>query len=178
MTDLNSDQGNEDLREADPSKTEGSRDIPENSENSAPAPEQDRTNLVDPNTAYASPTVPMTLVSSDRPALSVIINPSVMQALAQDTPQELLKFAEASDERQFKYYMQKEQNRHKEQLASENTTRIAVGAVLGAVFAAFTYSAITGDSTLSGQIIAVIVGGFGGLGVGLTKVFRPKEDEE
>lgn len=71
--------------------------------------------------------------------------------------------------------MQKEENRHKEQLASEATKRIAIATIGSATLAAFVYSALTGDVSLSGQIISVIVGGFGGLG--LSRIFESKEDE-
>jgi hypothetical protein len=135
-------------------------------------PPQD-SRLVEGDPAY--PMVPITAASSDKAVLSVLVNPSVMEALAQDAPQEVLKFAEASDDRQFRYYMQREQNRHKELVAREATTRIAIGAVMGSVFGAFIYSAFTGDTNLSSQIISVIVGGFGGLGI--SKLLQSKEEE-
>jgi hypothetical protein len=47
--------------------------------------------------------------------------------------------------------------------------------VLCAVFAAFVYSAITGDKSLSNTIISVVVGGFGGVGIG--KVLENKEED-
>lgn len=123
----------------------------------------------------AEPVVPITTINSDKAVLSVLVNPSVMEALVQDAPQDVLKFAEASDERQFKYYMQQEQNRHQERMAREATTRIAIGSVGGAVLAAFVYSAYTGDTNLSSTIVTAIIGGFGGLGI--SKFFQPKEEE-
>lgn len=87
---------------------------------------------------------------------------------------EVIKFVEAADQRQFKYFTQREENRHKELLVSESTKRIAIGSVLVTVFAAFTYSTLTGDSNLASQVIMIIVAGFGGLGI--RDLFQRKED--
>lgn len=126
------------------------------------------------NSNEAVPVIPITAANTDRAVLSIIENPSVLEALAHQAPHEVIKFATSADERLFKYSTQKEENRHKERLARENTTRIVVGTIGGAVLAAFGYSALTGDTSLSTEVITVIVGGFGGLGIG--KLLTPPED--
>ncbi len=122
------------------------------------------------------PLVPMSSGTEGKAILSVMVNPSVMEALAQDSPEQLLEFVEKSDDRQYQYYLQKEQNRHNEKIARENTTRIAIASVLSAVFAAFFYSAATGEISLSAEIISALIGGFGGLGIG--KVLQRPEDDD
>jgi len=129
-----------------------------------PAPEKD-----------SAPMVPLDTANPDRTVVSIMENPSVLEALVHEAPAEVIKFVESSDDRQFRYYSQKEENRHKERLARETTTRLAVAGVLGCAFAAFGYSAITGDTNLSNQIISVIVGGFGGLGI--SKLFQNKDED-
>lgn len=121
----------------------------------------------------SAPMVPLK-PTSDRTVVSIMENPSVLEALVHEAPAEVMEFVEASDNRQFKYFSQKEENRHKELLAGENTKRIAIGVVFGTALIAFVYSAVTGDSTLPNQIITVIVAGFGGLGV--RELFQRKEE--
>lgn len=127
------------------------------------------------NETDSVPMVPITAANPDRAIVSILENPTVLEALVQEAPAEVLEFVKAADERQFKYFTQKEENRHKEQLARENTTRITIGTIGGAVLAAFVYSAFTGDTSLSAEIITAIIGGFGGLGIG--KLLQPKEEE-
>ncbi len=123
----------------------------------------------------STPMVPLDRADPNRAIVSILENPSVLDALVHEAPAEVLQFVEASDDRQFRYFSQKEANRHQESMAREATTRIAIGAVGSAVLVAFGYSAFTGDTSLSAQIIAVIVGGFGGLGIG--EIFKKKEEE-
>lgn len=122
----------------------------------------------------AVPLMPITAVSPDRAIVSFMENPTVLEALVHEAPEEVLKLVAAADERQFKYFTQREENRHKERLARENTTRTVIGTIGGAVLAAFGYSALTGDTSLSTEVITVIVGGFGGLGIG--KLLAAPED--
>ena len=126
--------------------------------------------------ADSAPMVPLKPATPDRAIVSIMENPSVLEALVHEAPAEVLQFVEAADDRQFRYFCQKEANRHQERMAREATTRIAIGSVSGAVLAAFIYSAYTGDINLSSTIVTAIIGGFGGLGI--SKYFQPKEEEE
>lgn len=146
--------------------------IGESNSNSLPDGSKEIVPAADSNEAV--PVIPITAASPDRAVLSIMENPTVLEALVHEAPEEVIKFVAAADERQFKFYTQREENRHKEQLARENTTRIAIGTIGGAVLAAFGYSALTGDISLSAEIISVIVGGFGGLGI--SKLLTPPED--
>lgn len=142
---------------------------------SASKEQEDGGRIVPSADSDSTPMVPLDRTNPNRAIVSILENPSVLDALVHEAPAEVIKFVESADERQFKYYSQKEANRHEESMAREATTRIAIGAVGGAVLVAFGYSAFTGDTSLSAQIIAVIVGGFGGLGIG--EIFKKKEEE-
>jgi hypothetical protein len=56
---------------------------------------------------------------------------------------------------------------------SETTKRLAIGAVLVLVISVLVYAGITKETFLSQQIINIVVGAFGG--VGLTNVFKKKD---
>jgi len=124
--------------------------------------------------ALVYPVIPVTGNRPVRSEFIAMVNPTVMQALAQNAPERVLQFAEDSDERQFQYYLRGEDNRHKERLNGENTKRIAIGGILFTVVSVLTYSAFTGDTGLSETIIIVIISAFGGLGL---KTLLKSEEE-
>lgn len=58
-------------------------------------------------------------------------------------------------------------------LSSERTKRLAIGAVVFVIIVILIYSGITKETFLSQQIINIVVGAFGG--VGLIGVFKKKD---
>lgn len=147
---------------------------PTSDNNSAGKDQGDSGRIVPTADVDSAPMVPLK-PTPDRAVVSIIENPSVLEALVHEAPAEVLKFVETSDDRQFKYFMQREENRHKERMAREATTRIGIAGIVGAALAGFAYSAFTGDTHLSGQIVVAIIGAFGGFGI--DKVLQPKEED-
>jgi hypothetical protein len=107
---------------------------------------------------------------------ALMINPSAVETLAQREPGALIKFADASDERQFIYHSKVSEHRHKETQSQELTTRWIIGGVLSLVAMAFVYAGVTKDNTLPDRIINVVIGGAGGLGLGVY-LNKKKEDD-
>lgn len=146
--------------------------------------ENSQPNLVPSTNAY--PVVPVNVAESPSDRSVLLINPSVMESLAQDEPAKVLEYAEESDKRRFIYYKTKEDNRHREtisaQISIQNTVRIVSFFSLSAIVAAFIYAGITRDGNLPDKMFSYLSAGFGGAGI--MKVFgdggnkRSNRDED
>jgi len=119
------------------------------------------------------PLVP--LVSGTLPVAAQIISPMAFEALAKESPDQLLKFVESYDERQLRFYSLKEENKHRQQIEQEKTKRFGMGLIFATIASVMIYSGLTGDKTLSEKIINVAIGALGGLGAGA--VFLQKKSE-
>ncbi len=162
----------------DESKEEGATPVdrlPSNNNSSSGKEQENDDQTARATEVESAPMVPLKSSAPDRTVVSIMENPSVLEALVHEAPEEVIRFVESADDRQFRYYSQKEANRHKELLAGENTKRIAILGVIAVVFGGFAYSTFTHDSALPTQVITVIVAGFGGLGV--RELFKRKEEE-
>lgn len=144
--------------------------------------ESSESNLAPSSSAY--PVVPINVVGSpsDRSVTSLLINPSVMESLAQDEPARVLDYAEESDKRRFVFYKTREDNRHKESLSIQNTAKFIATLSFGAIVAAFVYAGVTRDGNLPDKMFTYLSAGFGGAGI--MKVFgegsnrRSNKDED
>lgn len=122
-----------------------------------------------------SPVVPLP-PGSVSIGIGMAVNPTIIETLSQEAPKELLKFADASDQRQAQYFLKKEENRHQERLSRERTLRIGMASLLGVAMSAFLYAGLTKDSGLAQSVVSVVAGGLGGLGAGVV-LSRRKDDE-
>lgn len=111
---------------------------------------------------------------SDTENRVVFTNPSTIETLAQKTPDALIKFVESSDQRQYQYHLNIQEQRHKESLAKENTTRLILGGIFSIFIMCFIYAAYTKDQSLPNQVFNVLLGGAGGAGL-ITTLNRKKD---
>lgn len=163
-------QDSDERKEGEPSPTKK----PTSDNNSAGKEQGDSARIVPTSDVDSAPMVPLK-PTPDRAVVSIIENPSVLEALVHEAPAEVLKFVETSDDRQFKYFMQREENRHKERMAREATTRIAIAVISGAAIAGFAYSAFTGNEMLSSIIVTAVISAFSGLGI--KELLKLKEED-
>jgi hypothetical protein len=73
------------------------------SSNSDVNKKQDDGGRIVPTNSDVVPVIPGMAISQDTTVVSIMANPSVLDALVQEAPTEVMRFVEAADERQFRY---------------------------------------------------------------------------
>lgn len=94
------------------------------------------------------------------------VNPDAIDALARNAPEQLLNFLDTNDRRLSEYNSLKENNRHNEETKTEDTKRIALGAIILVFVAVLVYAAYTKDGAFAKDIMATLFVGLGGIGIG------------
>jgi len=126
------------------------------------------------NTLSITPEVLQILESKDISNRAIFVNPTTIQSLIQQDPDALIKFAESSDERLYQFQLAVRQQKHKENMAKENTTRLILGGIFGLFTMCFIYAALTKDQSLPTQVFNVLLGGAGGAGL-ITTLSQKKD---
>jgi hypothetical protein len=126
--------------------------------------------------------VPLTVENITFPIQMPTISSSAFEALAKEDPAGLLSFVESYDRRRYEIAKLKEENRHKEIIAREDTkskeqdagsktNRIAIGLVFSFLGLVLLYSGLTGNKELPEKVINITAGVLGGAG-GVTLLNR------
>jgi hypothetical protein len=92
----------------------------------------------------------------------ITINQCTSQYLAQHEPSALIKFVDASDERQYLYHTKVAEHRHKECQARETTIRLLMAGVGGLIIVVFIYTSCTKDQTLPRNLMTFAMTAVGG----------------
>lgn len=130
--------------------------------------------------------VPLTVENITFPIQVPTISSSAFEALAKKDPAGLLSFVESYDQRRYEIAKFKEENRHKEiiareeakskeQDASSQISRIAMGLVFSFLGLVLLYSGLTGNKELPEKVINITTAALGGAG-GVTLLKR-KDDK-
>ncbi|NBD15377.1 MAG: hypothetical protein GVY04_04310 [Cyanobacteria bacterium] len=110
---------------------------------------------------------------SSQKSIDVRLNPSTLETLAQNSPQELIELADQAEERIYNFSRAKEEHDYNLNQSKETTNRLIIIAGVLLVIAGFIYSGFTGDRELPEKLVNIALGALGGIGG--YKLFAKKE---
>lgn len=110
---------------------------------------------------------------SSQKSIDVRLNPSTLETLAQNSPQELIELADQAEERIYNFSRAKEEHDYNLNQSKETTNRLIIIAGVLLVIAGFIYSGFTEDKELPEKLVNIALGALGGIGG--YKLFAKKE---
>lgn len=144
-------------------KTEGSPDNNQHSGDPSSTENENTLATTDEN-KISEEAVKFLLSTDEKTTKSIMVNPTVVESLAQHDPSALIEFADASDNRQYLYHTKVEECRHKEYQVRENTVRWFLAGLGGIIVVCFIYAGVTKDKALPNELIKYTLSAIGGAG--------------
>lgn len=105
-----------------------------------------------------------------------LVSPEILQAFLEKAPNEAIQLVKEYTQQQTDYEKAKRESYDKQKISEETTKRIGLGFLFLTIISVLVYSAITQDPVLSGQIINITTGAFGGIGLSAAGLLNNKKD--